>query len=143
MCRTQEKSFRWSLHTVCFGREWCFGNSTVNEESFSSCYHVHEYAGITPVKWNSSCVYNNLRNPCITFFHRHTVNYFNFSLIFFSKHHQKNMSELICSDVYLHFFLIFEITMFSLGGEHYSTQFFFFSKGQQHTQIDIYRDIYI
>lgn len=51
----RKKSFCWSLHTVCFGREWCFGNSTVNDERFSSCYHVREYAGITPVKWFRSC----------------------------------------------------------------------------------------
>lgn len=57
----RKTSFRWSLHTVCFGREWCFWNSTVNKERFSSCY-VREYAGITPVKWFSSChVYTLIR----------------------------------------------------------------------------------
>lgn len=109
----RKTSFRWSLHTVCFGREWCFWNSTVNEERFSSCY-VREYAGITPVKWFSSChVYTLIRKiMCYWrfFFFLTIIRQLISPWFFFSKHHQKNMPELvICSEVYLqlHFFLLY------------------------------------
>lgn len=114
MCRTQKnvKSFCCSLHTVCFGWEFCsFWNSTANENRFSSYNLKPAVGGFMGICWFYTCkmiqiVYSNWE--IIRYYH-HSVSFLH-SAIYFLTHCQKNMPELnICSEVYLqlHFFLLY------------------------------------